>query len=110
MSQHIKHATATLAAAACLAFASTVPAAGLADNYQTVAADSPTAICHPAYRQCVKEAPKPVTAGSASDETTYLLRGVFEHVPFGSSCHPAYRPCPGWSYWTQNYPVATRTN
>ena len=110
MSQHIKHTTAALAAIACFAFASSAPAAAPADNFQTIAADSPTAICHPAYRQCVKEAPKPVMTSSASDDTTYLLRGAFEHVPFGSSCHPAYRPCPGWSYWAEHYPVAMRTN
>ncbi len=101
MSQHspIKHVTATLAAAACLAFASGVGAAGV--NDEEAFADSPTAVCHPAYRPCQKDAPRPVATRSASADTGYIAVGQFDHVPFGSVCHPAYRPCGNWTLWVE---------
>lgn len=97
MSQYIsiKHVTATLAAAACLAFASVVGAADA--NDQNAFADSPTAVCHPAYRPCHREAPRPFTTRSASADTVYIAVGEFDYMPFGSACHPAYRPCADWT-------------
>ena len=97
MSQHssIKHVTATLAAAACLAFASGVGAANV--NDENAFANSPSSACHPAYLPCQKEAPRPVTTRSASADTVYIAVGEFDYVPFGSACHPAYRPCGNWS-------------
>ncbi len=101
MSQHspMKHVTATLAAAACLAFASGVVAADVNDD--KAFADSPTAVCHPAYRPCQKEPPRPATPPSASAEKPYIAVGVFDYVPAGSVCHPAYRPCANWSLWVE---------
>jgi len=94
MSQHsyINRSVATLAAAACLAFASGVGAAE--PNGDKAFADSPTAVCHPAYRPCRKEAP--VAANAPAAGTAYIARGEFDHVAFGSACHPSYRPCANW--------------
>jgi hypothetical protein len=89
-----KYLTAALAAATCLMFASGVRAAEPADDQAF--ADSPTAVCHPAYRPCRKEAPRPVAARSASADTGYIAVGQFDHVPFSSVCHPAYQPCANW--------------
>lgn len=97
MSQHspLKHVTATLAAAACLAFASGVAAVEV--NDENAFADSPTAVCHPAYRQCQKKSPRPATTENASAATGHIAIGEFDYVPAGSVCHPAYRPCANWS-------------
>lgn len=97
MSQHFKHITATLAAAACLAFATGVGAAEPNDDQAFV--DSPTAVCHPTYRPCRKEAPKPAAMPSSRADVAYVAVGDFNHEMAGSVCHPAYRACSNWKLW-----------
>jgi hypothetical protein len=98
MSQHRKmHVAATFAAAACLAFAAGVGAAE--PNDDQAYADSPTAVCHPAYRPCQKEEPKPAMASAASAGMNYVAVGEFNHEMAGSVCHPAYQPCSNWTLW-----------
>jgi hypothetical protein len=97
MSHHsrIKHFTATLATAACLAFATGVGAVEPTDEQPLF--QMAGTVCHPAYRACQKESPRPATTRSASAATAYIAIGEFDYVPFGSVCHPAYRPCANWS-------------
>ena len=97
MSQHLKQASATLAAAACLAFATGVGAAGTNDEQTFV--DSPTAVCHPAYRPCRKDAPHLAMTLNSSLDAPYVAAGEFNHEMAGSVCHPAYRPCSNWTLW-----------
>jgi hypothetical protein len=91
------HVAAMLAAAACLTFAAGVGAAEVNDD--KAFADSPTAVCHPAYRPCQKEEPKPAMTSAASADTKYVALGEFNHEMAGSVCHPAYRACSNWTLW-----------
>jgi hypothetical protein len=96
MSQHryINRTVATLATAACLAFASGVGAAEPNDARPLF--QMAGTVCHPAYRSCQKEAPLPAIALSTGAGMAYVAEGEFDHVAFGSACHPAYRPCSNW--------------
>ncbi len=89
-----KYVTATLAAAAFVAFASGARAVEPNDN-QAAFADSPTAVCHPAYRPCQK-APRPAADRSESASAAPIVE--IEREPFGMVCHPAYQPCSSWAY------------
>ena len=92
MSQPIKHATATLAAAACLALASGVQAQG-------AFVDEPLYLmtgtsCHPVRGGCVKFQPSPPAATQqvrlTADEELILLLVV---QPYSAACHPTIRSC-----------------
>lgn len=94
----VKCVSATIAAAVCVVFASGVRAVEINDDPNAYA-DSPTGVCHVAFRQCHKQPPAPVSGaqGVGATAATPLARGEFDHQPFGSACHPAYQPCAKWS-------------
>ena len=93
-----KYVTATFAAAACLVVASAVSAIEPNDEGNAFAA-SPTAVCHPAYRPCQKQAP---TDRSDNVSTVAYLASTGPYrEAFGTVCHPAYRPCANWLVWVE---------
>lgn len=93
MSQHspIKHVTATLAAAACLAFASGVGAADVNED-QMAFAEPFSAICHPAYLPCQKWPSLAYRVDKASAAPEVLIAQASTD-PASGVCHPARQSC-----------------
>ena len=91
MSQHssIKYVTATLAAAACLAFASGVGAAGMNDD-ENAFSDPFSAVCHPAYQPCQKW---PNLADYRASKAPEVLIAQASTEPASGLCHPARQSC-----------------
>ncbi len=88
----IKNVTATLAAAACLAFASGVGAADVNED-QMAFAEPFSALCHPAYQPCQKwQNLADYRVGKASAAPEVLIAQTSAD-PASGLCHPARQSC-----------------
>jgi len=88
-----KHVAATLAAAACLAVASSVQAQDTTSDLPPLYQMTGTS-CHPVRGNCVKLVPNPAAAAQPVRPTAeeQLVLQMYEE-PFSASCHPMIRPC-----------------
>jgi hypothetical protein len=104
-----KHATATLAFAACVLAVSGVSAVELNDSQGGATAPAglfqpASAPCHPALGACAKHAQSVATGNSTT--VAYEQSAQTDGDPVSLLCHPARKACANWTQASRTSAIA----